>query len=466
MRKDSLLSELKADKNMEENLGKFSDRLMGLYHEYALIDFTMNYFTFYEIVKGKENPEVENIASLTAKVNAIIKEAFIECSEPSIKEGAFEELLALRQLATEKMEILTAYTDCVQIYEYVLNRLELSFGGAVPDIDERKAANEILQYIFDTKDNVVINDKIKEILGQLPIRMTKSRYFDLLSNSLTVYKGAERSSVDGYVYMLRTSAMLYRTEAMKEDFIELGAFAEKLRKVDYRNLDQGTYLALCAELQKNAKFIRHMVDAYVLLVTLVNNLSILMISNPYSIDHRDEVETACMDIIKEINDNFSNDQLSDIKEETQGKLILTEGIQEQLSYDFMEQESVLYDLRISKADLIDRFMLGKKFDGLLICQKLVSSSLFIALEDTAVEGIADERYIAQTTNDLIEEMKALFKGQDISVTRSIMANTMNKMPVLFQNTNEVGEYIINSLEQCGDKAEKAVCLSLIKQLME
>lgn len=132
----------------------------------------------------------------------------------------------------------------------------------------------------------------------------------------------------------------------------------------------------------------------------------------------------------------------------------------------MEYESELYDIKITHTALIESLMLGKIYDNLSVCQKLVSSSLFIELDNTENSGIADEFYIAKATKDLTDELKELFNDNNMLVNRAIMANTINKMPVFFHDTNEVSEYIMNSLQQCGDKAEKASCISIIRQLIE
>lgn len=312
--RDNLLTEIKAGKNMEENLGKYSNRLMEIYYEYALIDFTMNYFTYYEVVKYNENPQIQKINHLTDSVNHIIKEAVLNKFDSTVMEQSIEKLLTIRKEIMDKMQSLTAYTDSFQIYEYVLNRLELNYADEVLDMDDTSVTREILQYVFDTKDNVVINDKIKEVIGQLPIRMTKSKFFDLLSNSLTVYKGADKSSVDYYLYMMRTSAMLYKTSNMKEDFKDLADYLAELSKVDYKNLDKETYLNLVSGVQERAGFIKDMVDAYVLLITLINNLCVLLMTNPYAGCSEEEAEKSCKDIINELNKNFEKKKLPEMKE--------------------------------------------------------------------------------------------------------------------------------------------------------
>ena len=47
-------------------------------------------------------------------------------------------------------------------------------------------------FIFNSEDNLQINEMIKEIIRQLPIRITKQKYFDYLEDSLYELLGVKR----------------------------------------------------------------------------------------------------------------------------------------------------------------------------------------------------------------------------------------------------------------------------------
>src|SRR5690606_18176779 len=102
------------------------------------------------------------------------------------------------------------------------------------------------------------NDRIKEIIGQLPIRITKSKYFDILAESLSIYKGSDIASVENYIYMLKSSAMLFQPEGMEKEFSDLILLKKELEGADYKNLDHQTYLNLNKQLNKGSDFVRDM----------------------------------------------------------------------------------------------------------------------------------------------------------------------------------------------------------------
>ena len=101
------------------------------------------------------------------------------------------------------MEVITAYVDRLRIYEHVLNRVEYRFNEGELDYDYYNTymTNEIMHYILSDKDNVVINGKISEIVGQLPVRMLKDRFFEHNRNICVIYNIYDVSMI--YIIHLR-----------------------------------------------------------------------------------------------------------------------------------------------------------------------------------------------------------------------------------------------------------------------
>ena len=201
--KNNILKEIKDGKNLEAALPKFGQDLINYYHEYGLIRLVMNYYTFYEVVRDKENPQVKNVKKLMKSIHTILKEGYLSEFNGEKNEKLIKKLDDSRTEIINKMQILTTYTDMLQIYEYVLNRLELKYVRTIPKVEEETALKEIINFIFESKDNVVINSRIQEVIGQLPVRFTKTKYFDLLTNSLSVYEGSDKESLEDYVYVLK-----------------------------------------------------------------------------------------------------------------------------------------------------------------------------------------------------------------------------------------------------------------------
>lgn len=463
---DSILNEINDGKNLDGNLSKYSGNLITNYYEYALVRLTMNYFTYYEVVKDKENPQVKIVKKLEKSIHTIMKNAYLSKFDGNIVEDSVKKLDQYRQEIIGKMQILTTYTDMLQVYEYVLNRLEYRFSKDIPSIDTETVIKEITSYIFESKDNVIINDKIKDIIGQLPIRMTKTKYFNLLSDSLAMYKGSDNSSMENYLYIMKTSAMLYKPVGIDEEYSNLISLTKELESTDYKNLNHKSYKSLVNKLQKGAEFIRDLVDIYVELEEIINNLYVLLLASPYVIHTDEKTEEVCIGILSKLNSNFLSNNFDEDLNELITMLEQIEGKQEDIGFNITKYESILYDIKERHTSFINSIMLEKIFHSLYTCQKLISSSLFIDINEIANNEVVDSDYITKVTEGLTLELKESFDKKSQLVNRAIMANTMNKMPVFFHNSGEVVEYIMNSLTGCNDEAEKFASINIIRQLME
>ena len=82
------------------------------------------------------------------------------------------------------MEAITRYVDLFELYEYALNRVEYRFKEMDRVEDDEAFARKVLRYIFESDDNSVINNRIKEIISQLPVRITKEKYYDFMRSGI------------------------------------------------------------------------------------------------------------------------------------------------------------------------------------------------------------------------------------------------------------------------------------------
>ena len=45
-----------------------------------------------------------------------------------------------------------------------------------------------MAYITDTDEAMVVNERIQSVVGQLPIRLTRNKFFAMVEEGLSVYK--------------------------------------------------------------------------------------------------------------------------------------------------------------------------------------------------------------------------------------------------------------------------------------
>lgn len=462
-----LIREINNGENLNENIPIYTKKLIEVYQKSALLGLTFNYDTLYEIILEEDKKNVEKIKDSLNKINEVICKVFVEGNRTLDSMETY--LLTLKQIRednTSKMHVLTAIADKIQNYEYVLNRIELKYQDNIIVSDEMEFVKKVLNYIFSIKDNVVINENIKEVIGQLPIRMARTYYFQLIKNSLSAYIGGDKSSVESFLYMIETSAMLYETEKGKEYFPEAFSFIGEMEEINFSKLEECDYLRIVEKLEKQAKNILELSDIYLEIQGIVNSLYAFILTLKYHEEIKGKEMDACKYIIGRVYQQFRSEKWNDISEELVEQLVKTEGLQEEFYEVATKYEAILYKVRIDNCLVVDELKQTKKLETLSMIQKLLSTSKFIELETCEIEEVADDIYVEEKTKDLLDRLLIQFKQNQMCLNRAVIANTISKFPVFFSSAEEVKEYIENALQSCQDIAEKQACINIIEDIIE
>jgi hypothetical protein len=462
-------SEIRKGNLLEENIPQLFNYLANQYYSYAGVRLSMHYYAFYEAFCDDEDIWSIEAKEITSKLNHIIQNYILQSKSGKERMEAVQSVDAIRNEIMKRMNMLTIYTDMFQIYEYVLNRVEYRFKQSERAVVDEEFARDILRYIFDTQDNLVINEKIREIIGQLPLRMTKQKYFDLLKDSLHVYLGSDRSSLDTYLYMLRTSATLYREDGMDTYYPILWEKKEYLSGLSYKDLTKAEYEKALSALRIATLMLETETTVYYSLQEIVNEVYALLLCSSYegmaSSDY-EEADKAAFTIIREINIPFTESMKHELALEVLEQFTKIEGVQEELADELSRLEDALYDIDNNHRKLAESLMLDTLLRVLLHSRKLLSNSLFINLDETTIEETVDELRMEEEISKLIGELTKLFEEQDRMIGRAVMANTINKMPVFFKDHKEVMDYVLYSLERCSDSSEKSACVEIIQDIMK
>ena len=469
---------LDRNKDVEEMIPEYIQQSMNIHDGYARLKLMMEYYIFYEMITEGINPYIDSAKEIADGLNLVIEELFQTGNAPACYDGLEKKLLELRREVTERMQVLTAYVDRFVVYEYILNRLQYRFEDRELMPEDSVFAQEIINFIFSKQDNMVVNDNIRTVIGQLPMRMTRKHYFDLIRDSISVYKDGDKSSLDGYLYMFRTNAMLYETPAMEKYFTEFVPVLEELSKLDYENMSAETYRIYAEKIRVNASKLNDISDLYMLLQQLINATYSMVLCAPY-VEEESEIPAADL-VIRGINSLFTGkesavwslakDKTLESEEEKLYWLgenfTSIEGQQEKIYEAMTMADAVLEETRQAQKEVICKLGKEKEFEKLQKLVSMASGSDFVELEQTGEEEKVTAQQAEQAANELIAELKQAFQGQSRMVRRAIMANTLEKIPVFFTTPQEVADYVSQSLFMCDDEAEKYASKQLLQSLME
>ncbi len=454
---------------LEESIPSLFSQLADHYQILAKVRLAMHYFAFYESYYDDENTWSREALDTMAQINRVIRDQVLTNRSGIDRETSIKEVDAIRGNISNRMNMLTAYVDIFQNFEYVLNRQEYRYTEEAVTIDEELISRDILRYIFDTEDNLVINEKIKEMLGQLPIRITKQKYFDIMKRGLEAYLGADGASFDTFLYMIKTSAMLYPVEGLEELYPELWNKKEKLMALNYKDMSKEEYESAVRVLQAATISLETETTVYYGLAEIINELYAILLCTPYAgmqITESTKAEKASDTIIGYINEMFFANEKYDVSTDVLEQFTDLEGVQETLSADIEWMENAFYDVDKDHRFLAEGLMLDPLLEVLKRTGNLLSNSLFVELDRNDPETVVTKDRIEKEMKSLEKELTALFGKIDRMISRAVMANTINKVPVFFENHKEVMDYVRYSFEHCTDTYEKYACYEIINEIIK
>lgn len=461
----TIIKKLEDGKQVESNLAMFAGSMMTNASRLSNIRFTLNFPVFYEQMQEEGNTLPPAVTEAADRLVTLTERWLEQPFSGESMERDVAEAERLRNDITRQVRHLTAFSDRFTIYEYVMNRLEYRFREDKLPKGYRDEAmkDQVMEYLLSDRDRTAMQLRTVQVVEQLPMRMAKGRFFQILEDGLSVYKGSEKKSVEEVLYMIRTGAMLEESDGMNEAYPSL---AEELARVegDFDGMDQADFENRLEHMKTGFEQLNLFMDLMLISQELVNDLYVILLSRPYAMADLAE-RKSCEEIVKEICQDFRASAGS-LSADMFAKFEKLEGVQERCYEAFAAGDAKLPDIRERYQGLLEGLMLEKMYTSLSVISKLLSNSMFIELEDDGQEReTADEAYIKQAYLALTEALNARFRQAPKGVVRAIMAKTVTLLPLFLTNYEEVESYVLTSLSSCTDEAEKAACVEVLTQII-
>ena len=453
-----IFTDIAADRDREENIIKYQKLLASALYNYSAIKLSLNFFTGLEMSDEYENEYI-------TKIGLILKNTILAGKKPS--DDDIKTITDLRDSITGKMKVLTSYTDALEIFEYVLNRREADIKGTTSaNVDIYSLADAMYRFVFSDNDKVIVNTRIQDFIAQLPVRMTKQRFLDIVTNSLSIYKGGEQESLMDFADTIRDTAIARTPDGFETEYPELFKIYSELRDADYSALDSIGYDNLSASLSKATQEIESEVTDYLMVMEIINDTLILA----YTADIAEEkYKTKECDVaLKILSSLAGSEDIYKAAEETDALLPELEGTQENSYEELIPIESNLDELITSYApEFPENESMQKNFEALRRADMLTSSSLFMDIDKnfSIVNNVADDDFVNKIKEEVTRDLSDALAGKNKYIRRSIMAKVLSTMPVFFNTQDEIKQYFEEALLGCNDNAELTACEAIVNDIM-
>ncbi len=466
-----LITDIQRKKDLEANLARLADKVYISDFEYACHKFTLNYFTVQEMLADKDIADDPYIYECILAINKLT-EKYVILDAKDCEESDIALINEMRNKVTSKMKVLTSYTDAFELYEYILNRKEFNFTeNENPEFEEEFAefdaeefANEIFNFIFCDNDKVTINAKIQQMIGQLPFRMTKNKFYDILGQTLTIYNGLERGAVNEFADSVRTTALIMLPDGFETEYTSLHDALCILKEADYSELSYDDYRKLMTTLDGSSRFINSIVSDYMMVMEIINDLYTMMLSCKVKGSLSDGCKRA-VKVIAGVYAAISEDR--EISGDIYDLLMSVEGLQEEAGEHKLMLESAVYEINNSFSTEIMQYGYSNMYRSIDVMDKLLSGSLFVDIENLSTYDTmpADSEYIIAVKDKLVNEFAELFATNNMIFNRAVMAKILSNIPVYFNSQQEIKEYIEHSLVHCSNISELKASYIVIRELM-
>lgn len=456
-----IVGDILKGKNIQENLVAYANEFKGANNKFGLVRFAINYYTYYTMIAEDSGLLEYGNKEYMDIINKAV-------SDMLVNKDIAENIIALEKIRTDiinKMQDLTIYVDRFNIYEYALNRVQFRFEDSKYEnvYNDETITRKLMQFIFEDEDSVTVNNKISQVIGQLPIKLTKNKFFEMVSNGLSIYKGGTKESLKNFLYMLKTSSMLMTTDTMKENYPYIDETFNEFENINFKEISEEQYKEMRDVLDKTSFYIDDLVSTNMTIQSLINDL--LMILYTYDNKDEDKVSTVCQEIIQNTNILFEGKFIPMSIDELEGMFVDLEGSQEEL-YPLLSASDIISEIKECYQAEIEELGLADEYKAIYKLPKLNSDSVFAELEIIEDAEIVDEDYLENEKKKLFETYAEVFSKCDKMIKRAIMSATLAELPVFFNNISELQDFIYNNLALCNDKAEKLACVEIFNEIME
>ena len=453
-----LIRDIDRGTDLEKNLPVYGEILLDTYLNYASVELTLSAyllsetFSEYSDISEDESRQYDEVMKL-------MKEGLSE--DDSRLTQTISAAGAMRDRITEVMEVYTSYTDRLICYEYVLKRKRLQFTEDKELLENLKAVNEEeflarwMSFVVGNKDQSIVRDRIQTMMGLLPVHMTKNKLLERVKEALTLYREGDVSALEGFVYMIRSAAMLHRPDDSIISNQEIGSFLKRLEKTDFSRLEAESYGELSEELEKVSEKILRITDFYYSLQKVVNGTMALCLARIHNPEKTEVFET-CKNILESVAAGKSGEE----------ELVRLEGKIEVYVEKTSFLEAVLFEVKSSYGGLLGELGLQKQFEDCALIANLLSDSLFIDIDAVNEKAVVDDEMVKRVSAELTGELSEMLGSLERPVKKAVMAAVLEKLPADFSNTKEIETYICTNLFGCQDFSEKGAVLIELEELMD
>ncbi len=433
------------------------------YYLMAMLMGAVDYYMMYESWSGKPDEEdmrkhelgqLPHATEIMDELNTLVKDVFLDEADALKPSETAKHVFELREKIKNLAVELISYSDNFKLYEYLINRTKPVDRTQLKQFNNDAEARDVLSAIFASGENAEINENIKLAVSQLPLRMSKAKFFDIVHNALSKYTGTDSSSLEREMYMLRTTSGLY--ERSDATYPELADALKFFGESSFEDLDDAKHALFEGKMVQAVQLITDLSEFFQTAETIVNRITVMLLCRGHVERIFDKERAGVRVLIEEAVEGFKKDSREEMSDDVLKCLQSMEGIFEPLTEKM--QRIQMKASKTVKGEVSDE--MKEHLDNLNSCERLISPSVFADLKEPESHELTQAE-VDKEVDGFRDELSKVLANDSKMMQRARMSAVLSQLPVFFESRTEVMNYVRDSLDGCRDVYEKMVAVRLI-----
>lgn len=410
------------------------------YHVVTLIDIVMTAVMSVEEAKEKNYKALFEKDPELLEMHGLIKNCvsnIVEFSSDSAEQVIINsELTKAKEKLKKRLQVLVGYNDALEIYETVYHRLNSQ------EVQDKEAlVDKVMAFVLMDTDQYLLNQRMKDVLRIMPVRMTKSKRDAYVEQALSLYSGCSLFEVEQMLNQLKETVLPERIHGYGDYFDDLYKHLQVAMEIEEPQENHEELF------KKVTEDMEHYFDVCSTLVTLINKLMVLCGVYTLNIDELKEIEPKIENAVELLRVLYSKMDTEGALEE---KLVALEGVPEQWYMHLYELQGLI-DVLIEQTVEDRDFYLELK--ALEEAKNLISQSLFEDEEEEKDSAQVDAGKLAELSHELNEYMEDLFDHYTLPVARQKFNQLLHALPIVFRTTDQFRAFVAHNIESCSNSQE-------------
>ena len=422
---------------------------------YSYTRLAFNYYMLLETAaEGEWN--FEETREIRSRLNRLAEGFFAG-------EDVEKELLELRKDMAVRMDSLLSDREYFGIYDYVLKRIEPKFHPLPePEINGDEAfTTRLMLFITAEEEAYFARERIRDVIAQLPVRLTKQKFYDMLWEGLQILAKFPADDVKNQFDNLRTYAMI-KTADWEDQTETFRKLFRELEHMDYLAMTEATWTEASGKRAAGWEILTKMIDCFQIFQEMVNDLCVLNYAGkdvlPEKVGNED-----CAFLVTEVLKRLKAQDYDWNEEEFLEHLFVLEGKQESCEEIYRRIDLLKGKERPESPEEVRAVNV----------ERLLSGSLYAKLADENGEAAEETKqaepiglsHLQEEINVYLAELKPVLEQLPRPLVRAVMAKTLSLVAYYSFSFEKTEDYIKGSFDTCTSQREKAVCQMLLEDMM-